>query len=40
MSDFTIYNLKKRLDLFGDIFLPVNTDLQDITPLVEKLTKV
>ncbi len=40
MSDFTIYNLKKRLDLFGDIFLPVNTDLQDITPLVENLTKV
>ena len=37
MNKFTIYNLKKRLNLYGDLFSSVNTDLQDFAPLINKL---
>ncbi|MGI6225052.1 MAG: non-homologous end-joining DNA ligase [Peptococcales bacterium] len=35
--EFTIYNIKRRLETYGDIFFPVNTLEQDFTTLVKKL---
>lgn len=35
---FTIFNIKQRLTEYGDIFSPVNSFNQDLTPLIKILT--
>lgn len=38
-KDYTILNVFKRLDKFGDLFEPALTDRQDISPFLEALRK-
>jgi len=37
LADFTIFNIKERLSTYGDLFSPVNTLVQDFSPLVRTL---
>ncbi|NLT94627.1 MAG: DNA polymerase domain-containing protein [Clostridia bacterium] len=40
MNDFTIFNLKQRLEIYGDLFLPIYTQRQDFTPLIDLINKM